>query len=45
MLKYIKDRAPIRKVINRLRLEILRAKWLDKLEQEEDLGILIRFIE
>ena len=29
---YIKDRAPIQKVINRLRVGTLRAKWLDKLE-------------
>ena len=41
----LRDRAPIWKVTNRLRAGILRAKWLDKLEQEEDLGILTRFAE
>ena len=45
ILRLIKDRAPIQKVINRLRVGTLRAKWLNKLEQEEDLGILTKFIE
>ena len=45
ILGRIRDRALVRKVINRLRVGTLRAKWLDKLEQEEDLGILTRFVE
>ena len=45
MLGYIRDRAPIRRVTNRLSVGTPRAKWLDKLEQEEDLDILVRFKE
>ena len=33
----------MRKVTNRPQTGTLRAKWLSELEQEEDLGILIRF--
>ena len=40
-----KDRAPIRKVINRPRIGMLRAKQLNKLEQEENLGIPTKFTE
>ena len=42
---YIRDRAPIQKVTNRLSTGTLRAKQLDKLEQEKDLGIPTRFKE
>jgi len=35
----------VRRITNRLRIGILRAKWLTKLEDKEDLGILIRFKE
>jgi len=45
MLGYIRDRALIQKITNRPRIGTLRAKWLTKLEQEEDLGILTRFKE
>ena len=45
MLRYIGNRAPIWKVTNRLKVGILRAKQLNKLEQKEDLEILIRFAE
>jgi len=45
MLGYIRDRALVRRITNRLRVGILRAKWLTKLEEEEDLGILTRFKE
>ena len=41
----IRDRVLVHKVINRLRLGTLKAKQLDKLEQEEGLGILTRFAE
>jgi len=41
----IRDRALVRGITNRLRVGILRAKWLTKLENKEDLGILIRFKE
>jgi len=40
---YIKDRAPMQRITNRPKTGILRAKWLTKLEEEEDLGILTRF--
>jgi len=40
-----RDRVPVRRITNRLRIGILRAKWLTKLEEEEDLGILTRFEE
>jgi len=36
-------KTPIRKVINRLKAGIPRAKWLTELEEEENLGILTRF--
>ena len=39
------EKKPIRKVTNRLRAGILRAKWLTELEEEEDFGILTRFKE
>jgi len=42
---YIRDRAPVRRVTNRPSAGTLRAKWLDELEQEEDLDILTRFKE
>jgi len=45
MLGYIRDRAPMRRVTNRLSAGTPRVKWLDKLEQEEDLDILTRFKE
>ena len=45
MLRYIKDRGPIRKVTNRPRVGMLRVKQLSNLEQEEDLGIPTRFAE
>jgi len=32
MLGYIRNRAPVRRITNRLRVGILRAKWLTKLE-------------
>jgi len=35
----------MQRITNRPKVGILRAKWLTKLEQEEDLGILIRFEE
>ena len=35
----------MRRVINRLSVGTPRVKWLDKLEQEEDLDILTRFKE
>jgi len=41
----IKDRALIRRITNRLKVGILKAKWLTKLEDKEDLGILTRFKE
>jgi len=43
MLGYIRNRAPMRRVINRPSTGTPRVKWLNKLEQEEDLDILIRF--
>jgi len=43
MLGYIRDRAPIQRVTNRPSVGTPRVKWLDKLEQEEDLDILTRF--
>jgi len=43
MLGYIKDRAPVRRITNRPSVGIPRAKWLNKLEQEEDLNIPTRF--
>jgi len=45
MLGRIRDRAPIQRVTNRPSAGIPRAKWLDKLKQEEDLDILTRFKE
>ena len=45
MLGYIRDRAPIQRVINRHSVGTPKAKQLDKLEQEEDLDILVRFKE
>jgi len=41
----IRDRALVRRITNRPRVGILRAKWITKLENEEDLGIPIRFKE
>jgi len=41
----IRDRALIRRITNRPKIGILRAKWLTELEEEEDLGILTRFKE
>ena len=38
-------KAPIRRVTNRPRVGTPRAKWLTKLEEEEDLGIPTRFEE
>ena len=35
----------MRRITNRPKIGTLRAKWLTKLEQEEDLGILTRFKE
>jgi len=35
----------VRRITNRLKIGTLRAKWLTKLEEEEDLGILARFKE
>jgi len=43
MLGYIRDRVPMQRVINRPSVGTSRAKWLDKLEQEEDLDILTKF--
>jgi len=40
-----KDRAPVRRVTNRPSAGTPRAKWLDELEQEEDLDIPVRFEE
>jgi len=45
MLGYIRDRAPMQKVTNRPSIGTPRVKWLDELEQEEDLDILTRFKE
>jgi len=45
MLSYNRDRAPIQRITNRPKAGTPRVKWLDKLEQEEDLGILTRFKE
>ena len=45
MLGYLRDRAPIQKVTNRPKVGIFRAKQLNKLKLEEDLGILIKFAE
>jgi len=41
----IRDRAPVRRVTSRPSVGTPRVKWLDKLEQEEDLNILVRFKE
>ena len=41
----IRNRAPIQRITNRPKVGTPRVKWLDKLEQEEDLEILIRFKE
>jgi len=41
----IKDKVLVRRITNRPRAGILRAKWLTKLEDKEDLGILTRFKE
>jgi len=41
----IKDRVLVRRITNRPRVGIPRAKWLIKLENEEDLGIPTRFEE
>jgi len=40
---YIRDRAPIQRVINRPSAGTPRAKWLNKLEYKEDLDIPTRF--
>jgi len=40
-----RKKTPIWKVTNRLKVGILRAKWLTELEEEENLGILTRFQE
>jgi len=40
-----RKKTPIQKVINRLKAGTPRAKWLIKLEEEENLGILTRFQE
>jgi len=45
MLGRIRDRAPVQRVTNRPSAGTPRAKWLDKLEQEEDLDIPTRFKE
>jgi len=45
MLGCIRDRAPVRRVTNRPSAGTPRAKWLDELEQEEDLDIPTRFEE
>ena len=45
MLNYRGDRAPIRRITNRPSAGTPRAKWLEELEQEEDLDILTRFKE
>jgi len=42
---YIRDRAPVQRVTNRPSIGTPRVKWLNKLEQEEDLDILVRFKE
>jgi len=44
-LGHIRDRVPIQRITNRPKIGTLRAKWLTKLEEEEDLGILTRFKE
>jgi len=36
-------KTPTRKVTNRLKAGIPKAKWLMELEEEENLGILTRF--
>ena len=45
MLGCIRDRAPVQRVTNRPSVGTPRVKQLDKLEQEEDLDILVRFKE
>jgi len=45
MLNYRRDRVPIQRITNRPSIGTLKAKWLEKLEQEEDLDILTRFKE
>ena len=35
----------LRKIINRLKVGILRVKWLKELEQEEEFRAITRFIE
>jgi len=45
MLGCIRDRAPVRRVTNRPSVGMPRVKWLDELEQEEDLDIPVRFKE
>jgi len=45
MLNYRRDRVPVRRITNRLSTGTPRVKWLDKLEQEEDLDIPTRFKE
>ena len=45
MQSYLGTRAPIQKAINRPRVGTPRAKWLNKLEDKENIGVLTRFIE
>ena len=42
---YTRNRAPIQRITNRPKTGTLRVKWLNELEQEEDLGIPTRFEE
>ena len=41
----MRQRVILRKVISRFRIGTLRAKWLKKLEQEEGLRVITRFIK
>jgi len=41
----IRDRAPVQRVTSRPSAGTPRVKWLNKLEQEEDLDILTKFKE
>ena len=45
ILSYNQDRVPIWRVTNRPKAGTPRVKWLNKLEQEENLGFLTRFEE
>jgi hypothetical protein len=41
----VKGKTPIQRITNRPRAGTLRVKWLDELEEEENVGVLTRFAE